>query len=237
MAGLLTSAESITIGFKTDWGRQLDYPTLLIAESEHTFSVHLTQDLDEQLVAGQTVVVKASLPSSFVLFETEVISVARKPFAHAVLAAAEQERTRRLPRRQHFRVTACLPVAFTFERPGARIPEAVATLTAVTFDVSPGGVGILVNAGRDVVLPAEHTDGQLQLTLASAESAGGDPRALDTATVIRCDGRITRIEPVAASTNVRLGVGFRGISERQRTEVARFVIAHQLAMRRRGVLA
>jgi c-di-GMP-binding flagellar brake protein YcgR len=237
LVGLLTSADSITIGFKTDWGRPLDYPTLLIAESEHSFSVHLTQDLDEQLVAGQTVVVKASLPSSFLLFETEVIAVEPKPFAHAVLATPEPGRMRRLPRRQHFRVTASLPVAFTFERPGARIPEAVVTLTAITFDISPGGVGILVNSGRDVVMPAEHTDGQLQLTLASPESAGADQRALDADNVIRCDGRITRIEPVAASTNVRLGVGFRGISERQRTDVARFVIAHQLAMRRRGVLA
>ena len=234
MAGLLASAESISIGLKTDWGRTVEYATLLIAEGDRSFSIHLPQDLGDQLAPGQTVVIKASLPSSFLLFETEVLAVERKPFAHAVLAAAEAARTRRLPRRQHFRVAAALPVSFTFERPDARIPEQVVTLTAVTFDVSSGGVGMLIHGDRDEVLPVPHTDGKLELTLALADDA--EHRAPDSAGVISCDGRITRIEPVAASRNIRLGVDFRGITERQRTEVARFVIAHQLALRRRGVL-
>jgi c-di-GMP-binding flagellar brake protein YcgR len=234
LAGLLTSAESISIGLKTDWGRIIEYATLLIAESERSFSIHLPQDLSDQLAPGQTVIIKALLPSSFFLFETEVLAVERKPFAHAVLAPAEPGRARRLPRRQHFRVAAALPVSFTFERPDARIPEVVVTLTAVTFDISSGGVGILLDGDRDVVVPAPHTEGQLQLTLALADVP--QQRAPDSASIICCGGRITRIEPVTASSNIRLGADFHGITERQRTEVARFVIAHQLAMRRRGVL-
>ena len=234
MAGLLASAESMTIGVRTGWGRTLEYPTLLISESDESFSVHLPQDLGDHLAAGQVVVVKAALPSSFVLFETEVLDVQRKPFAHAIMAAAAPGKTRRIPRRQHFRVSAVLPVTFSFERPDARVPERLVSLTATTFDVSSGGVGILINRSREAVLPAPHTDGELQLTLAAAGPSGERPPGHHP--VLSCGGRITRIEEVAATNNVRLGVDFRNIAEQQRTEVARFVIAHQLALRRRGVL-
>jgi c-di-GMP-binding flagellar brake protein YcgR len=234
VSGVLASAESIWIGVRTAWGRSVEYPTLLIEEREGSFSIHLAEDLGDRLTVGGVVMVKVSLPNSFLLFETSVIAVERKPFPHAVLAAADPNRSRHIPRRQHFRVSAVLPVTFTFERPDARIPEQVVTLHATTFDVSSGGVGILVNRAREVVLPAPHTDGQLALTLASVEP--GFERDHGAATVVTCVARITRTEAVPMTNNIRLGTDFRAISERHRADVARFVIEHQLALRRRGVL-
>lgn len=235
MGGLLASAESLSIGVRTAWGRTLEFPTLLISEGEQSFSIHLPEDLGDRLAPDQIVLIKASLPNSFLLFETAVLAVERKPFAHALLAAADPGKLRRLPRRQHFRVSAALPVTFSFERPNARIPEAIVSLSATTFDISSGGVGILINHAREVVLPPPHTEGQIRLTLALVEPEGA--RVPGSAAVVSCGGRITRIEAVPGTNNVRLGADFRGISEPQRTEVARFVIAHQLALRRRGVLA
>jgi c-di-GMP-binding flagellar brake protein YcgR len=234
VSGVLASAESIWIGVRTAWGRWVEYPTLLVEEGERSFSIHLAEDMGERLAVGGVVLVKASLANIFLLFETEVLAVERKPFPHAVLAAADPNRLRRIPRRQHFRVSAVLPVSFTFERPDARIAEQVITLTATTFDISSGGVGILINRAREVVLPVPHTDGQLALTLDSVEP--GFERNQGPATVVTCEARITRIEPVQGTSNVRLGADFRAIHERQRSEVARFVIEHQLALRRRGVL-
>jgi c-di-GMP-binding flagellar brake protein YcgR len=234
VSGVLASAESIWIGVRTAWGRSVEYPTLLIEERERSFSIHLAEDMGDRLAVGGVVLVKASLPNTFLLFETEVLAVERKPFPHAVLAAADPNRSRRIPRREHFRVSAVLPVTFTFERTDARVPEKVVTLKTTTFDVSSGGVGILVNRAREVVLPAPRTVGHLVLTLASVEP--GFERTHGAAATVTCEARITRIESVMGTSNVRLGADFRAIHERQRSEVARFVIEHQLALRRRGVL-
>src|SRR5688500_14934255 len=122
----------------------MEYPTLLIGEDETSLSLHLPAELAGELVAGHTVIVKASLPSSFVLAETEVLTVQRKPFAHVVLVAPTAARTRRVPRRQYFRVSAVLAVTFSFERPDAHVPERLVTVAANTFDISSGGVGIIV---------------------------------------------------------------------------------------------
>ncbi len=230
MAGLLASAESMWIGVQTAWGRTLEYPTLLISEDERSLSLHLPEELAEDLDAGQTVVVKASLPNSFLLIETEVLSVQRKPFAQAVLAAASPARTRRIPRRQYFRVSAVLPVRFSFERPDAHVPERLVTIAANTFDISSGGVGIIVNRQREPVLPAPLTEGRIELTLAMVGDRG--PRSPG----LSCGGKISRVEDVKGTSNVRIGAHYRDISEQQRSEVARFVIGHQLALRRRGVL-
>jgi len=230
VAGLLASAESIWIGVQTAWGRTLEYPTLLISEDTGSLSLSLPDELGEDLDAGQTVVVKASLPNSFLLIETEVLSVQRRPFAHAVLAAASPARTRRIPRRQYFRVSAVLPVRFSFERTDARVPERLVTISANTFDISSGGVGIIVNRDREPVLPAPLTDGTIELTLAMVGERGPRPAELT------CGGKVSRVEAVKGTSNVRIGAHYRDISEQQRSEVARFVIGHQLALRRRGVL-
>ena len=230
MTGLLAGAESLWIGVQTAWGRMMEYPTLLIGEDETSLSLHLPAELAGELGAGQTVIVKASLPNSFVLAETEVLTVQRKPFAHVVLVAPTAARTRRVPRRQYFRVSAVLPVTFSFERPDAHVPERLVTVSANTFDISSGGVGIIVNRDREPVLPAPLTEGRLEVTLAMLGDSG--PRTPP----LTCGAKISRLEEVRGTSNVRLGAHFRDISEQQRSEVARFVIGHQLALRRRGVL-
>lgn len=230
MTGLLAGAESIWIGVQTAWGRMIEYPTLLIGEDDGSLSLHLPAELAGELGAGQTVVVKASLPSSFILIETEVLTVQPRPFAHVVLVAPSPERTRRVPRRQYFRVSAVLPVTFSFERPDAHVPERLVTIAANTFDISSGGVGIIVNRDREPVLPAPLTEGKLEVTLAML----GNPAQRTPA--LSCLAKISRIEEVSGTRNVRLGAHYRDISEQQRSEVARFVIGHQLALRRRGVL-
>jgi c-di-GMP-binding flagellar brake protein YcgR len=229
VTGLLASAESLWIGVQTAWGRMLEYPTLLIGEEEGSISLHLPAELAAELSEGQTVVVKASLPGSFLLAETEILAVQRKPFAHLVLVAPSPARTRRVPRRQYFRVSAVLPVTFSFERPDAHVPERLVTVVANTFDISSGGVGIIVNRHREPVLPVPLTEGRLEVTLAMIGDPGPRP-------ALACGAKISRIEEVRGTSNVRLGAHYRGISEQQRSEVARFVIGHQLALRRRGVL-
>ncbi len=232
MASLLASAESMTVGVRTPGGRLLEYRTSLIDERENSFSVYVPADLWDRLDPGQVVMIKASLPTGFLLFETRVLAMAAEPIAHADLAATDPGKMRRIPRRQYFRVPAVLPVTFTFERPGAKIPEQIVTMTATTFDVSTGGVGIVVDRAREVVLPAPYTNGRVALTLAAVETLA----RIASPTVIACDGRIARIEEDTYSLYVRLGVDFRNMSEPQRMEVSRFVIAHQLELRRRGVL-
>jgi c-di-GMP-binding flagellar brake protein YcgR len=234
VASLLATAESISIGVRTLGGRTLEFRTSIIAETEQEFSVYVPAELWDRLALGMDVLIKASLPNGFILFETTVLALERKPIPHADLAAAEPDRMRRIPRREHFRISAVLPVTFTFERPGARIPEQIVTLTASTFDISSGGVGILIERAREKVLPAAHALGRLELTLASADPKAEKPAAAPT--IISCEGRIARIEDIPNTQRVRLGVNFHRISEPQRMEVSRFVIAHQLALRRRGVI-
>jgi hypothetical protein len=232
MASLLASAESMSVGVRTVGGRMLEYRTSLIAEDADSFAVHAPADLRERLHVGQVVFIKAALPNGFLLFETAVRAIVSAPVAHLDLDVPEAARVRRIPRRQHFRVSATLPVTFTFERPGARIPEQNAALSAMTFDISSGGVGILADRARDQVLPALHAAGDLEITLAPAGVEPRPPRP----PVITCHGRVVRIEEIEETSRVLLGVDFRGIGEQQRMEVSRFVIAHQLALRRRGVV-
>jgi c-di-GMP-binding flagellar brake protein YcgR len=233
MASMLASAESVSIAVRTPGGRTLEYETPLLAEAADRFWVQISPDLWGRLEPGQRVLVRLAHSESFSLFETEVLVLEREPVARAALSPVAPEHVRRIPRRQHFRVSASLPVRFTFERPGARLPEQqVITLSATTFDISSGGLGVLVDRAREVVLPALHAEGRLELTLAPIDR----PAEVGAPTVITCDGRIARIEQIEGSSRVLLGVHFRNISEQQRVEVYRFVIAHQLALRRRGVL-
>jgi len=232
VASLLASAESMTIGVRTLGGRTLEYRTSLIAERENSFSIYVAADLWDRLEPGQAVQIKASLPTGFLLFETRVLAMDAEPIAHADLETTDPGNVRRNPRRQYFRVPAVLPLTFTFERPGAKIPEQIVTLTATTFDISTGGVGIVVDRSREVVLPAASTNGRVALTLAQVDRLA----RVASPTVITCEGRIARLEEHASSVHVRLGVDFRNMSEPQTMEVSRFVIAHQLELRRRGVL-
>ena len=231
---MLENADSISVGVRTLGGRILEYATSLLGEAEGSFSIFVPPELWERVAPGQVVLIKASLPSIFLLFETQVVALEREPVARAELAAADPGRLRRIPRRQHFRVAAVLPVSFTFDRTDAKTPERVVTLNATTFDISSGGVGILVARASDAILPALHTSGQLEFLLASAEPWADRPLAAPLG--VKCQGRIARVDSVPRTTNTSLGVGFEAISEQQLVEVSRFVIAHQLALRRRGVL-
>ena len=236
MAGTLARAETMWIGVRTLGGRTLEYQTSLvpdgIGDTEQAFTVRVPLELRDRLETGQIVLVKVSLPESFLLFEARILALPRTPFASADLSATDPARVRRIPRRQHYRVSAELPVTFTFDRPDAHVPERTVTLTATTFDISAGGIGVLVDRARSggVMLPAVYTGGRIELTLAS-----GDPAAVrEPAAVIACAARVARVEEIEHTTRVRLGIDFQTISEPQRMEVSRFVIAHQLALRRRG---
>ena len=227
---LLASAESMSIGVRTVAGRTLEYRTALIGEGADTFTVHVPPDLWDRLQQGQRVLVKAVLPDSFVLFETVVLALRSAPIPRADLVLVEGKRVRRLPRRQHFRVSASLPVTWTFERVGARIPEqVVVTLSGTTFDISSGGVGILIDRTREPVLPAPLANGRVQITLTPLEPTDADP------SVVTCEGRVARIEPIEETSRVLIGVDL-DLSEQQQMEVSRFVIEQQLTLRRRGVL-
>jgi c-di-GMP-binding flagellar brake protein YcgR len=231
---LLASAEAMSIGVRTQGGRTLEYRTSVLGENEkeRSFSIYVPPDLWDRLTPGQIVLVKASLPGSFLLFDAKVVSLEEKPVARAVLAAVEQGRVRRIQRRQHFRVPAIMPVKFTFERPDAKVPERVETLNATTFDVSAGGVGIVIDRSKGNVVPGVHTRGKVELTLGPGDSR--TDRNPPSTFVVRCDARIARLEEVPNTSMLRLGVDFQSITEPQRMELSRFVIARQLALRRKG---
>lgn len=225
----------MSIGVRTQGGRTLEYRTSVLGENEkeRSFSIYVPPDLWDRLTPGQIVLVKASLPGSFLLFDAKVVSLEEKPVARAVLAAVEQGRVRRIQRRQHFRVPATMPVKFTFERPDARVPERVETVNATTFDISAGGVGIVIDRSKGIVVPGVHTRGKIELSLTAGDSRN-DRNPGPPAAVLRCDARVARIEEVPNTPMLRLGIDFQAITEPQRMELSRFVIARQLALRRRG---
>ncbi|HTE49392.1 MAG TPA: PilZ domain-containing protein [Kofleriaceae bacterium] len=231
MDSLLASAESMSIGVRTVGGRTLEYRTELLGEEPGTFTVHVPPDLWDRLHEGQAVLIKAVLPDAFLLFETVIMALRSEPIARADLSAVELGRARRLPRRQHFRVSASLPVTFTFEQVGARVPEqVVVTLKGTTFDISSGGVGVLIDRDREPVLPAPLATGRVQITLTPLTPSGA------ARSIIACDGRVARLESIEHTSRVLIGVDLQDPTEAQRMEISRFVIAQQLALRRRGVL-
>jgi c-di-GMP-binding flagellar brake protein YcgR len=223
---LLASAEAMSIGVRTQGGRTMEYRTSVLSEEESSFSIYVPPELWDRLAPGQIVLVKAALPGSFLLFDARVVSIDEKPVARAVLSPVEEGNIRRIQRRQNYRVTAMMSVKFTFDRPYAKVPERFETLKATTFDISAGGVGIVIDNSRSPIIPAVHTRGKIELT-------PGDERNPGLPTVsIHCDARIARMEEVPNTPMLRLGIDLHGITEPQRMELSRFVIARQLALRR-----
>jgi c-di-GMP-binding flagellar brake protein YcgR len=235
---LLAGADSISVAVKTIAGRTIEYRTSFIREEEGRFSLTMPPDLGERLEPGQVVLVKASLVHRYALFEAQVLEVVGDPPTRIDLATPAEGAIRSTARRQDFRVSASLPAILRIDRPfrpGRPEPEPEA-LTGTTYDISAGGVGMLVNLKLDSVVPAHRSRGRLELTLVPLDQREGTAAGSASGPLIRCGVTVVRIEQVGRTSTFRFGLAFGGVSESQRAEISRFVIERQLALRRRGVL-